>query len=217
MALSRFSGSGGLPGAAPLLASWGTVDLMAGYSFDLDGVKTTAQVNIANLLDQSYYNGAGVMVSRRPASRSPGTATDGAPSPCAARYASSFESIPRPRRSRSPAFVNFGRKRPEGHDRRAAERPPGFGEFFFRPRGEVPSMIRRIFVFLHRWVGLLMTAFLVVVGLTGSLLAFGNEIERFVRVNCSRRRARRCSSIWRRWPKKRRLSLHRTPISSACD
>jgi uncharacterized iron-regulated membrane protein len=41
-------------------------------------------------------------------------------------------------------------------------------------------MIRRIFVFLHRWVGLLMTAFLVVVGLTGSLLAFGNEIERFV-------------------------------------
>ncbi|CAN2534197.1 Metal-pseudopaline+receptor+CntO [Methylocapsa aurea] len=54
-------GSGGLPGAAPLLASWGTVDLMAGYSFDLDGVKTTAQVNIANLLDQSYYNGAGVM------------------------------------------------------------------------------------------------------------------------------------------------------------
>ena len=53
-------GSGGLPGAVPLLASWGTVDLMAGYSFDLDGVKTTAQLNIANLFDQTYYNGAGV-------------------------------------------------------------------------------------------------------------------------------------------------------------
>jgi uncharacterized iron-regulated membrane protein len=41
-------------------------------------------------------------------------------------------------------------------------------------------MIRQIFVVLHRWAGLLMTVFLVVVGLTGSLLAFGNEIERLV-------------------------------------
>jgi uncharacterized iron-regulated membrane protein len=41
-------------------------------------------------------------------------------------------------------------------------------------------MIRSIFVFLHRWVGLLMTAFLVFVGLTGSILAFSDEIERLV-------------------------------------
>jgi uncharacterized iron-regulated membrane protein len=40
-------------------------------------------------------------------------------------------------------------------------------------------MIRGVFVFLHRWVGLLMTIFLVLVGLTGSLLAFDDEIERF--------------------------------------
>ncbi|HEY8065407.1 MAG TPA: PepSY-associated TM helix domain-containing protein [Methylosinus sp.] len=38
-------------------------------------------------------------------------------------------------------------------------------------------MIRNVFVFLHRWVGLLMTVFLVIVGLTGSLLAFNNELE----------------------------------------
>jgi len=38
-------------------------------------------------------------------------------------------------------------------------------------------MIRNIFVFLHRWVGLLMAAFLIIVGLTGSLLAFHHELD----------------------------------------
>lgn len=38
-------------------------------------------------------------------------------------------------------------------------------------------MIRSIFVFLHRWVGLLMAVFLIIVGLTGSLLAFKKELE----------------------------------------
>ena len=33
-------------------------------------------------------------------------------------------------------------------------------------------------VWLHRWVGLLIAAFLVLVGLTGSLLAFNTELER---------------------------------------
>ena len=37
---------------------------------------------------------------------------------------------------------------------------------------------RHILVWLHRWTGLLMTAFLVVVGLTGSLLAYNSELER---------------------------------------
>jgi uncharacterized iron-regulated membrane protein len=39
-------------------------------------------------------------------------------------------------------------------------------------------MARRFFVWLHRWVGLVMVGFLVVVGLTGSLLAFNMELER---------------------------------------
>ncbi|WP_400770585.1 PepSY-associated TM helix domain-containing protein [Methylosinus sporium] len=39
-------------------------------------------------------------------------------------------------------------------------------------------MIRNIFIFLHRWVGLLMAVFLIMVGLTGSLLAFHKELER---------------------------------------
>jgi len=34
------------------------------------------------------------------------------------------------------------------------------------------------FVWLHRWVGLAMAGFLIVVGLTGSLFAFNTELER---------------------------------------
>jgi uncharacterized iron-regulated membrane protein len=44
-------------------------------------------------------------------------------------------------------------------------------------RREFITMIRGVFVFLHRWVGLLTTVFLVIVSLTGSLLAFNNELE----------------------------------------
>ncbi len=40
--------------------------------------------------------------------------------------------------------------------------------------------IRRVFVWLHRWVGLLLTGFLIVVGLTGSLITFNSEIERWI-------------------------------------
>ena len=38
-------------------------------------------------------------------------------------------------------------------------------------------MIHRYFVWLHRWTGLLMTAFLVLVGLTGTVLAFRSKID----------------------------------------
>ena len=41
-------------------------------------------------------------------------------------------------------------------------------------------MTRRFFVWLHRWVGLLMTVFLILVGVTGSLLAFNTDLERLV-------------------------------------
>ena len=41
-------------------------------------------------------------------------------------------------------------------------------------------MIRRFFVWLHRWVGLLMTVFLIVVGLTGSILAFKTPLEKLI-------------------------------------
>jgi uncharacterized iron-regulated membrane protein len=41
-------------------------------------------------------------------------------------------------------------------------------------------MIRRIFVFAHRWVGLLLAAFLIVEGATGSLLAFNVELTRLL-------------------------------------
>lgn len=37
---------------------------------------------------------------------------------------------------------------------------------------------RRLFVWLHRWTGLAMAGFLIIVGLTGSLLAFNTELER---------------------------------------
>ncbi len=38
-------------------------------------------------------------------------------------------------------------------------------------------MVRHFFVFLHRWAGLAMTLFLVIVGLTGSALAFREELD----------------------------------------
>ena len=41
-------------------------------------------------------------------------------------------------------------------------------------------MTRRLWVWLHRWVGLAMTVFLVIVGLTGSLLAFFGELNRII-------------------------------------
>ena len=42
------------------------------------------------------------------------------------------------------------------------------------------QMVRHFFVFIHRWAGLLMTVFLILVGLTGSLLAFKSDLERLI-------------------------------------
>ena len=41
-------------------------------------------------------------------------------------------------------------------------------------------MIHRYFVWLHRWTGLLMSVFLIVVGLTGTLLAFRAKLDRLI-------------------------------------
>jgi len=41
-------------------------------------------------------------------------------------------------------------------------------------------MVRQVFVFVHRWAGLAMTVFLIVVGLTGSMLAFKTDLERLI-------------------------------------
>ncbi|ARN83890.1 PepSY-associated TM helix domain-containing protein [Methylocystis bryophila] len=38
-------------------------------------------------------------------------------------------------------------------------------------------MVRQLFVFIHRWAGLAMTVFLVIVALTGSVLAFREELD----------------------------------------
>ncbi len=43
------------PWAWPLVPSYGTVDLMAAYSFNYAGSKMTAQLNITNLFDRTYY------------------------------------------------------------------------------------------------------------------------------------------------------------------
>ncbi|WP_018268636.1 PepSY-associated TM helix domain-containing protein [Methylosinus sp. LW4] len=41
-------------------------------------------------------------------------------------------------------------------------------------------MIRRAFVVVHRWVGLLLAGFLLLEGLTGALLAFNDDLERLI-------------------------------------
>ena len=43
-----------------------------------------------------------------------------------------------------------------------------------------PTNIRRAFVLVHRYVGLAITLFLIIVGLTGCLLAFQPELNRIV-------------------------------------
>ena len=40
--------------------------------------------------------------------------------------------------------------------------------------------MRRFWVFLHRWAGLVMAGFVIVVGISGSLLAFNSELERLI-------------------------------------
>jgi uncharacterized iron-regulated membrane protein len=44
----------------------------------------------------------------------------------------------------------------------------------------IGAKIHTGFVFLHRWTGLAMTVFLIVVGLTGALLAFRTDLERLI-------------------------------------
>lgn len=41
-------------------------------------------------------------------------------------------------------------------------------------------MIRHLFVWLHRWVGLSLTIFLVIIGLTGSVVAFQEELDHWL-------------------------------------
>jgi iron complex outermembrane receptor protein len=50
------------PTPYPLLPSYGTVDLMGAYGFDVAGTKMTAQLNITNLLDRTYYTAATVFL-----------------------------------------------------------------------------------------------------------------------------------------------------------
>ncbi|MCQ4191088.1 PepSY domain-containing protein, partial [Methylocystis suflitae] len=44
-------------------------------------------------------------------------------------------------------------------------------------------MTRSFWVSLHRWAGLSMAGFLILVGLTGSLLAFGHELNHWLTPN----------------------------------
>ncbi len=46
-----------------------------------------------------------------------------------------------------------------------------------KPRG---WHLRHFWVLVHRYAGLVMTAFLILVGLTGSLLAFYSELEQWI-------------------------------------
>ena len=50
----------------------------------------------------------------------------------------------------------------------------------FAKESRVVSKIHAALVFLHRWTGLTMTVFLILVGLTGSLLAFRSDLERLI-------------------------------------
>ena len=63
----------------PLLPSWGTVNLMAAYSFNLAGAKMTAQVNVTNLFDRTYYTDAALFSAPGPGLTTTGVRQYGAP------------------------------------------------------------------------------------------------------------------------------------------
>jgi iron complex outermembrane recepter protein len=48
------------------LAPYATVNLMTAYSFNLNGAKMTAQLNITNLFDHTYYSGGGIFSYNTP-------------------------------------------------------------------------------------------------------------------------------------------------------
>jgi len=48
------------------------------------------------------------------------------------------------------------------------------------PPRDTARRVRRLLVFLHRWTGLLTAAFLILVGVTGSLLAFDTDLDRLI-------------------------------------
>ena len=50
-----YDAAGNPPGTFPLVPAYGTVDLMAAYSFKYAGANLTAQLNITNLFDTAYY------------------------------------------------------------------------------------------------------------------------------------------------------------------
>lgn len=58
--------SGVFPSTYALLPAWGTVDLMAAYSFKLQDTKFTAQLNINNLFGTTYYTDAVTFAPRSP-------------------------------------------------------------------------------------------------------------------------------------------------------
>lgn len=48
----------------------------------------------------------------------------------------------------------------------------------YAPRRSAASQVRQILLWLHRYSGLVMAVFLIIAGITGSLLAFNSELER---------------------------------------
>jgi iron complex outermembrane recepter protein len=50
----------------PQISSYGLVDLMASYTFDLEGVKTTAQLSAKNIFDRNYYTAGSVIKAASP-------------------------------------------------------------------------------------------------------------------------------------------------------
>ncbi len=58
-----FAYGGNFQGASANVAGYATVSLMGAYSFKFNGVKLTAQLNVTNLLDATYYTAGYVFAS----------------------------------------------------------------------------------------------------------------------------------------------------------
>jgi uncharacterized iron-regulated membrane protein len=73
-----------------------------------------------------------------------------------------------------------------------------------RSKSSSKNMRRSFFVFAHRWVGLTMAGFLILVGLTGALLAFLPELNHWLspRLFPGGRASRSTQANWRFAPRR---------------
>ncbi len=89
----------------PLLSAYATVNLFTAYSFNIAGTKMTAQVNVNNLLDHTYYTDAATIVLPNTPGLAFGLRSYGAPFSVLGSLKAEWPGVPSPSASSSSIFA----------------------------------------------------------------------------------------------------------------